>query len=161
MGHITQDGEDDDGRKEAGEGVDGADDEGVSVAIVVEFVVAAQGQESSDADAVRVEDLGAFRKTFLIFCTSKNKIQKEIRFWKFTSIDPTFAHRQPVPVRGEQEDDALQGSIQAQGLDGQDTQDDVGEKGEEPQSLKPIGLFSWGNYKFERIRCWKNVTRVI
>ena len=59
MCHVAQDGEDDGGGKEACEGVDGADDQGVPVAVVVELVVASQGEKSSNADSIRVEDLSA------------------------------------------------------------------------------------------------------
>ena len=59
MCHVAQDGEDDGGGKEACEGVDGADDQGVPVAVVVELVVASQGKESANADSIRVEDLSA------------------------------------------------------------------------------------------------------
>ena len=59
MCHVAQDGEDDGGREEAGEGVDGADDQGVPVAVVVELVVASKGQKSPNADSIRVEDLSA------------------------------------------------------------------------------------------------------
>ena len=59
MGKMTEDGEDDGGGEEAGEGVDRADEEGVPVAVVVELVVAAQGQKSSNANSIRVEDLSA------------------------------------------------------------------------------------------------------
>ena len=59
MCHVAEDGEDDGGGKEACEGVDGADDEGVPVAVVVELVVASQGKKSADADSIRVEDLSA------------------------------------------------------------------------------------------------------
>ena len=59
MCHVAQDGEDDGGGKEACEGVDGADDQGIPVAVVVELVVASQGKESANADPIRVEDLGA------------------------------------------------------------------------------------------------------
>ena len=59
MCHVAQDGEDDGGGKEACEGVDGADDQGVPVAVVVELVVASQGKESTNADSIRVEDLSA------------------------------------------------------------------------------------------------------
>ena len=59
VGHVAEDGEDDGGREEAGEGVDGADDDGVPVAVLVELVVAAQSQEGPDSNPVGVEDLGA------------------------------------------------------------------------------------------------------
>ena len=59
VSHVAEDGEDDRGGEEAGEGVDRADEEGVPVAVVVELVVAAQGQKSSNADSIRVEDLSA------------------------------------------------------------------------------------------------------
>ena len=59
VSHVAEDGEDDRGGEEAGEGVDRADEEGVPVAVVVELVVAAQGQKSSNANSIRVEDLSA------------------------------------------------------------------------------------------------------
>ena len=59
VSHVPQDGEDDCGREEACEGVDGADDEGVPVAVVMELVVAAQRQEGPDSHPVGVEDLSA------------------------------------------------------------------------------------------------------
>ena len=59
VGHVAEDGEDDGGGEEACEGVDGADEQGVPVAVVVELVVASQGKESTNADAIRVEDLSA------------------------------------------------------------------------------------------------------
>ena len=59
VGHVTQDGEDDGGGEEAGEGVDGADDQGVPVAVVMELVVASESKKSADANSIRVEDLSA------------------------------------------------------------------------------------------------------
>lgn len=59
VSHVAQDGEDHHGREEGGEGVDAADHDGVLVAVVVELVVAAQGQESSDTNSVGEEDLSA------------------------------------------------------------------------------------------------------
>ena len=59
VGHVAEDGEDDGGGEEACEGVDGADDQGVPVAVVVELVVASQGKKSANADSIRVEDLSA------------------------------------------------------------------------------------------------------
>ena len=59
VGHVAQDGEDDGGGEEAGEGVDGADDDGVPVAVLVELVVAAESQQGPDSHPVGVEDLGA------------------------------------------------------------------------------------------------------
>ena len=59
VGHVAEDGEDDGGGEEACEGVDGADDEGVPVAVVVELVVASQGKKSANANSIRVEDLSA------------------------------------------------------------------------------------------------------
>ena len=58
-GHVAQDREDDDSREEAGEGVDTADEDGVLVTVVVELVVASQGQESSDTNTIGEEDLSA------------------------------------------------------------------------------------------------------
>ena len=57
--HVAQDGEDHHGREEGGEGVDAADDNGVLVAVVVELVVASEGQKGADSDSVREEDLSA------------------------------------------------------------------------------------------------------
>ncbi len=79
MGHEAKHGEDDDGGVERGEGVHRAHDQGVPVekktikyieviqqntaadyipiAVLVELVVGSKCQESSDTDAVRVEDL--------------------------------------------------------------------------------------------------------
>ena len=59
VSHVAQDGEDHHGREEGGEGVDAADDNGVLVAVVVELVVAAQGQQSSNANSIGEEDLSA------------------------------------------------------------------------------------------------------
>ena len=57
--HVAQDGEDHHGGEEGGEGVDAADHDGVLVAVVVELVVAAQGQEGSNTNSVGEEDLSA------------------------------------------------------------------------------------------------------
>ena len=57
--HVAEDGEDDGGGEEAGEGVDGADDEGVPVAVVMELVVASESKKCADANSIRVEDLSA------------------------------------------------------------------------------------------------------
>ena len=111
LSHEPQDGEDDDGRVEGGERVDAADHEGVPVAVLVELVVGTEGEQGADSDSVRVKDLGA-------------------------AVDPTLRHGQSVPVRGEEVDDAVVGSIQAQGLHGQDRQNDVGKKCGEPNDLR-------------------------
>ena len=81
------------------------------VAVVVELVVGAECEERPDAHAVRVEDLGA-------------------------AVDPALAVGQPVPVRREQELDAVEGALQRQRLARQDGQDDVGEHGREPHDLE-------------------------
>ena len=90
MCHVAQDGEDDGGGKEACEGVDGADDQGVPVAVVVELVVASQGKESTNADSIGVEDLSAsvwgvdiiVVKGFLCNCLSRREtafsVQRQI-----------------------------------------------------------------------------------
>ena len=59
VGHVAEDGEDDHGGEEGGEGVDAADHDGVLVAVVVELVVAAQGQQGSNTNSVGKEDLSS------------------------------------------------------------------------------------------------------
>ena len=81
------------------------------VAVVVELVVGAECEERPDAHPIRVEDLGA-------------------------AVDPALAVGQPVPVRREQELDAVEGALQRQRLARQDGQDDVGEHGREPHDLE-------------------------
>ena len=78
---------------------------------MVELVVRAEGEQRPDADPVRVEDLGA-------------------------AVDPALAVSQPLPVRREEELDAVEGALQRQGLARQDGQDDVGEHGREPHDLE-------------------------
>ena len=59
VGHVAEDGEDDDGREEGGERVDTAHEDGILVAVVVELVVASEGQKGADSDSIREEDLSA------------------------------------------------------------------------------------------------------
>ena len=59
VGHVAEDGEDDDGREEGGERVDAAHEYGVLVTVVVELVVASEGQKGANADSIREEDLSA------------------------------------------------------------------------------------------------------
>lgn len=59
VGHVAEDGEDDDGREEGGERVDAAHEDGVLVAVVVELVVASEGQKGANTDSIREEDLSA------------------------------------------------------------------------------------------------------
>ena len=55
--HVSQHGENDEPRHEAGDTVDGAGDDGVLVAVVVELVVAGQGQQGAKAGPEGEEDL--------------------------------------------------------------------------------------------------------
>ena len=123
MCHVAQDGEDDGGGKEACEGVDGADDQGVPVAVVVELVVASQGEKSSNADSIRVEDLSAsvwgvgiiLVKGFLCNCLSRwgngsrqpgsNCFQEEGRKSgkEGELTDPNLRLPESLPLRSEQE----------------------------------------------------------
>ena len=57
MGHVAENGEDDKTGEKAGGTVDDAGDQGVSVDIVVELVVAGKGQQHTKAGAQREEDL--------------------------------------------------------------------------------------------------------
>ena len=59
MSHVAKDGEDDGGREEGCEGVHAANKDGITVAIMMELVVAAKGQKSSNTNAVRKENLSA------------------------------------------------------------------------------------------------------
>ena len=111
MSHVSQDGEDDGGAEEGGEGVDAADGDGVAVTVVVELVVRAKSQQSSDPDAVRKEDLGA-------------------------AVDPALAVLQALPVRSEQELEAFHRSGQGQSFNAQDAQDAIRKHGRKPNNLK-------------------------
>lgn len=55
--HLPQNGENDEASEEAGETVDGGGDEGISVAVVVELVVAGQRQQGAEPRTQREEDL--------------------------------------------------------------------------------------------------------
>ena len=57
FGHVAQHAEDDESRHEAGDAVDGAGEDGVLVAVVVELVVAGQGEQCSEPWSKREEDL--------------------------------------------------------------------------------------------------------
>ena len=57
MGHVAEDGEDDKAGQEAGEAIDGARDDGVPVAVVVELVVGGEGEEGPEPGAEGEEDL--------------------------------------------------------------------------------------------------------
>ena len=57
--HVAQVGEDDEAGEEAGAGVDGAGDETVSVAVVVELVVAGVGEVDTEASSNTVEYLNS------------------------------------------------------------------------------------------------------
>ena len=81
------------------------------VAVVVELVVRAEGEERPDAHPIRVEDLGA-------------------------AVDPALGVCQPLPVGREQELDPVECALQRQRLACQDCQDDVGEHGREPHDLE-------------------------
>jgi hypothetical protein len=81
---------------------------------VVELVVGAECEQRSDSDAVRVEDLGS-------------------------AVDPALAVREAVPVGREEVLDAVPGTVQRESLSGQDGQDDVGERGREPDDLEMRG----------------------
>ena len=81
------------------------------VAVVVELVVRAEGEERPDAHPIRVEDLGA-------------------------AVDPALGVCQPLPVGREQELDPFECALQRQRLACQDCQDDVGEHGREPHDLE-------------------------
>ena len=59
VSHVAQDGEDHDGREEGGEGINAADEDGVLVAVMVELVVAPEGEEGPDANSVGEKDLSA------------------------------------------------------------------------------------------------------
>jgi len=110
VGHVAEDGEDDGGREEAGEGVDGADEQGVPVAVVVELVVASQGKESTDADAIRVEDLSA-------------------------SVDPNLGLPESFPLGSEQELQSVGGTLKCESFDAEDGENDIGEDGANPENL--------------------------
>ena len=84
------------------------------VAILIELVVGSQSEQGADAHPVRVEDLGA-------------------------PVDPALAHLEPLPVGGEEVDHAVPGAVQAEGAEGQDGEDDVGEHGREPDDLQTCG----------------------
>ena len=78
---------------------------------MVELVVGAQGQKSSNSDSVAEEDLGA-------------------------AINPALGGLQSLPVRSEKELEAIKGTRQGQSLDTKDAQYDIGEHGREPDDLK-------------------------
>jgi len=108
--HVAQDGEDDGGGKEACEGVDGADDQGVPVAVVVELVVASQGKESTNADSIRVEDLSA-------------------------SVDPNLRLPESLPLRSEQELQSVASTLKCKSFDTEDGKNDIGKDGANPEDL--------------------------
>ena len=58
LGHEAEEGEDDEPRKNGGAGVDGADDQGVLVYVVMVLVVRAEGNDGAKPKAVGEEDLG-------------------------------------------------------------------------------------------------------
>ena len=57
--HEAQDGEYDGGGKNGSKGVDTADEDCVLMAVVVELIIASQGEERPNSHAVREEDLGS------------------------------------------------------------------------------------------------------
>ena len=109
--HESQDGENDGGAEEGGEGVDTADQHGITDNIVMKLVVRSHSQKCSNTHSIREEDLSA-------------------------SINPALASLQDFPVGREQEFESIHGSIQCQGFSAQDGQDDVGEDCRSPNNLE-------------------------
>ena len=82
VGEVAEDGEDDSPGEDGGQGVCYRDDEGIPVAIVVELVVGGVGHDHPEAHAEREEALG-------------------------DGSVPDPGLQQPLPLRGEEVDEAL------------------------------------------------------
>lgn len=110
MRHVPQHREDDEPGQEAGETVDGAGEHRVPVAVVVELVVAGEGEQGPESRSQWEEDLRG-------------------------GVDPHLRVAQLVPLGGEVVADALGGARKGDAADEQDYQDDVRSDGRYPDRL--------------------------
>lgn len=109
--HVPQNWEDDESGQEARQTIDAAGEDRVSVAVVVEFVVAREGQQRAETGTQREEDLGG-------------------------GVYPHFRVVQLVPLGGEVVADAVGGAGESHPSAQQDDQDDVGSYGGYPHRLQ-------------------------
>ena len=79
MSHEAHDGEDDEASEDAGGAVGEGDEDGVPVAVVGELVVAGEGDQTSEAGAKRVENLGGSVGPNLTDNNTVNKVHGRYR----------------------------------------------------------------------------------
>lgn len=111
MRHVPEDGEDDESGQEAGQAVDAAGDDGVAIAVVVELVVAREGQQGAEAGAQREKDLRG-------------------------RVDPHLRGLQLLPLRGQVVGDAVRRPRQRDAPEQQDDQHHIRSQGRHPNRLK-------------------------
>ena len=133
MGEMTEDGEDDGAGQQRGEGVREADDESVLVSFMSELVVGAVGGESAEPNTQREEGL------------SHGSV-------------PDLQTVQLLPLRSEEEEEALHGPRQSEAPDQQSQHDHVGEDGGEvchlARAAHSLPVTRPGLHVFQLISCY-------
>ena len=122
MGHEANDAKDDKPSEDAGAAIPEGDQYGVLVDVVVELVVAGEGDHDAPGDAQGEEDLG-------------------------TGVCPDPDVGQPVPLRGEVEGDPVQVAGQGGDPHQQDDEDDVREQCSDVHSLNHSMKLTVNDYK--------------